>query len=170
MRNALLVTLLALAPIHASALTETELESCWGSTSDLGGTFTQTMSDGSKANGSFYIQDASRMRMDYEQNFGARWVIGDGLLQQTSLRQGGVREIDHTQDLGPFASVFSTTPDFSRIVTGTGVGDQHTVVRARHPQAPKKGYIDFTFHNESCRLVQWNSTIEDFTHKSQFKY
>lgn len=169
MRTALLALAFSLLTLPALALTKSELETCWGATENLRGTFTQTLQDGSDVSGTFYIQNAARMQMDYRNNFGARWVIGDGVIQQTSLH-GSERKVDHTEQLGPFRSIFSTTPDFSRIIVGTGTNDHLTVVRAQHPQAPGKGYIDFTFENGSCRLVKWESSIEDFEHTTRLEY
>lgn len=145
------------------------IEACWGKTRNISGTFIQHLKDGSVVGGKFIIEHPGKMQMDYARNFGARWNIGNGVIQQSTLDQYGQRKTERVQDLGPFAPIFSNKPDFSRVATGDGSTNEHAIIRARHPNARTKGYVDFYF-DRSCRLTQWVSTIEDFEHTTVLTY
>lgn len=150
-------------PLQAAALSVEEIAARWGSVSNIQGTFTETYTDGSVGSGSFYVQNASAMRLSYKN--GAKVTIASG-----KIRIEDPHGETAVHNLGAFRNLFSTNPNLGSIVTGSGENRQVTTVRIADPQGRISGYVDVTFDNRSGRIVRWRNRTNGENITTNFNY
>jgi len=150
-------------PVHAVALSVDEIAARWGSVSNIQGTFTETYTDGSVGSGSFYVQNASAMRLRYEN--GAVVTIANGKIR---IKDPYGETAVH--NLGAFQNLFNTNPNLGSIVSGSGQNRNFTTVRITDPQSRVSGHVDVTFDNRSGRIVRWRNRTNGENITTNFNY
>ena len=129
------------------------IEGEWGEMRNVRGSVTTRHQDGYVQTGSFHITNPEKVYIEYDDG-NQFWIEGGQVITYNSF------DGRDSQRLGPFRAAFSTEPDFSNIISGSGSAGGTTVIRFRDPQGRVDGYLDmefgsnhqlsgWKFHNES---------------------
>lgn len=119
--------------------------------------FTQINADGSRSTGTLYLARPGRIRFEYDPPDAETLVVASG--GQVAIfdgRAGTPPEVFPLRET-PLSLILQRRIDLTgtRQVTGHGLQDGRTVVRAQDPEDPDRGRIFLYFESDPIRLAEW---------------